>query len=193
MTTNKRQTKNRHSISIATLALVVLALETEASETPLNKLPHLRRGSSWARGWGDNIKWYRLREGMRHARQTGRPAMVVIHKTASENTRRLAPQFAASEAARDLSNEFVMINVHDAEEPHEGELALQLSPDGAYFPRVLFIDPSGKVRDDIHNTFGHERVYNHYYGTLDELLAGMRDAIERFKPPTLALPGNDEL
>ncbi|PNF40049.1 Thioredoxin domain-containing protein 12 [Cryptotermes secundus] len=95
--------------------------------------------------------------------------MLIIHKTWCGACKALKPQFAASKEIEDLSSHFVMVNAEDDEEPKEE----QYSPDGGYIPRILFIEPAGKVRTDFFNEDGNAS-YKYFYSNADSVAATMR-------------------
>lgn len=96
---------------------------------------------------GDDIEWHTLEEGKALAKETGKPLMVIVHKswcgasspqqscasvccaafqltcfTCGETAgacKRLKPQFAQSEDIKAYSKNFIMVNTEDNEEPTE--------------------------------------------------------------------------
>ncbi|KAJ1492299.1 hypothetical protein T484DRAFT_1611711 [Baffinella frigidus] len=88
------------------------------------------------RGFGENVDWFSFAAGIREAEATQRPAMVVIHKSWCGACKSLGPKFAASEDIMARASNFVMINVHDDEEPNDEGWR----PDGGYIPRILMYD-----------------------------------------------------
>ena len=129
------------------------------------------------RGFGDRYKWFTVEEGLQQAAATDKPAMVVIHKSWCGACKRLGPLFAESSELLKLSEEFVMINVHDDEEP----AAPQYKPYGGYVPRILFFEPNGDVRDDIINRDGNPQ-YKYFYTSAENVVSGMKNALGLLKP-----------
>jgi len=129
-----------------------------------------------ARGWGNGIEWKTLEAGLQEAKESNKPAMVIIHKTWCGACKNLKPKIANSKEVEKASKDFVMINVQDDEEPSDSAY----SPDGGYIPRIIFVEPNGKVRPDIYN-FGRDK-YKYFYSTDSEVLKGMSDALKALSP-----------
>ena len=68
----------------------------------------------------------KLDEGLAAAKESNKIAMVVVHKSWCGACKRLGPSFAAEQRVKDLAENFVMINVHDDEEPADDKY----KPDG---------------------------------------------------------------
>ncbi|PIK48887.1 putative thioredoxin domain-containing protein 12-like, partial [Apostichopus japonicus] len=66
---------------------------------------------SLARGFGDNIAWKKLDEGLSLSKESNKPLMLVIHKSWCGACKALKPKFASSLAIENMSPEFVMVNV----------------------------------------------------------------------------------
>ena len=64
-------------------------------------------------GFGDEVEWMKLDEGLAAAKESNKIAMVVVHKSWCGACKRLGPSFAAEQRVKDLAENFVMINVHD--------------------------------------------------------------------------------
>lgn len=129
--------------------------------------------SAPANGWGDDIAWRPLAEGLEEARQRNVPLMVVIHTSWCSKCSALKrstfrdPQLAA------LSEGFVMVNLDQDHEPRARELA----PDGEYIPRVVFLAPDGRLDEELGNP--RPSRYRYFYLPQDDLMGTMRRALER--------------
>jgi protein-disulfide reductase (glutathione) len=99
-----------------------------------------------ARGWGQQIAWRSLPEGLVQAQSESKPLMLLVWKTWCGACKALRPKFEASSAVLAESSNFVMVNVVDDEEPADA----MYKPGGAgYIPRVLFLRPDGSVMTDV--------------------------------------------
>ena len=144
-----------------------------------------------ARGWGSDIPWVTLEAGLAESRASGKPLMLVIHKSWCGACKALRPQFESSSAIRDEMNNFVMVNTLDDEEPKDDKF----KPGGAgYIPRILFLRPDGSVMTEVQS--GNDQ-YKYFYGAPAGIAASMRvaaqkaaaDALEGAAPPPP--PGED--
>lgn len=125
--------------------------------------------------WGDKIAWRGWESAQSSARSQGKSICVVVYAEWCPRCKELAPVFgepAFATAAADL------VMVRQDQDQAAPWLKEQLGAYGEYVPRVLFLSPEGKVREDL--TSGHPR-YPHFYAPMvkDQLLANMRAASVR--------------
>ena len=81
-----------------------------------------------AAGFGDAIEWKNLDEGLEAAKAENKLAMVVVHKSWCGACKRLGPSFAGESRIAEMADNFVMINVHDDEEPTDDKCAPSARP-----------------------------------------------------------------
>ncbi|KAG0719464.1 Thioredoxin domain-containing protein 12 [Chionoecetes opilio] len=124
-------------------------------------------------GLGEGYEWHTLEEGLQLAQKTGKPLMLIIHKSWCGACKVFKPKFAASAAALELSKDFVMVNTIDSEEPKESKY----EPDGGYIPRILFLDSKGEVQSEIYNKNGNPQ-YKFFYYDDTSVVESMRQARE---------------
>lgn len=126
-----------------------------------------------ANGFGDDIAWRGLDEGLAEASKLARPLMLVVHASWCGQCKALKPKFSEQEI-EELSQQFVMVNVDQDQAPK----ALEFAPDGTYVPRVLFIDPqTGKPDTSLVNEDRGRTIY--YYSPVDDLAGTMKKALDR--------------
>ncbi|CAG5117506.1 unnamed protein product [Candidula unifasciata] len=126
------------------------------------------------KGWTKNIHWVSLKEGQRMAREQKRPAMIVFHKPWCRACKALRPRFANNREIELLANDFIMISVEDDEVPRSSEL----SPDGSYIPRILFLDPEGNVLSHVYNQQGNKQ-YKYYYPETASIVESMKQVLKQ--------------
>jgi protein-disulfide reductase (glutathione) len=141
--------------------------------------PH-EHGPGLGRGFGDQYHWYTIREGLKKIKETGRPGMVVLHKSWCGACKALGPKFAESAAVQAASKDFIMINVQDDDEP-TGDQVAEYAPDGGYIPRILFVDPATqKVAPGVKVPNGNAK-YGYYYSSPEQIVQGMQAAKAAFQ------------
>uniref|UniRef100_A0A672HMI1 Anterior gradient 2 n=1 Tax=Salarias fasciatus TaxID=181472 RepID=A0A672HMI1_SALFA len=150
----------------ASLVLVLVAL----SSTFTKYVPKSgqRISQSLSRGWGDQLNWVQTyEEALSLSRSTNKPLMVLFHL---EDCSQSLKQALAhdDEIQRILDEDFVVLNVIETEDQN-------LSPDGKYVPRIVFVDPSTTVRDDIVGPYSN-RLYTYEPTDMKHLLENMKKA-----------------
>ncbi|XP_039277474.1 thioredoxin domain-containing protein 12 [Nilaparvata lugens] len=135
-----------------------------------------------AKGFGEQIAWKTLDKGLDEAKSKQLPVMLIIHKSWCGACKALKPQFASSKEIHKLSEHLIMVNTGDDDEPKEKKYA----PDGAYFPRILFLGPNGEVLTEYFNEQGHPQ-YKYYYSNPESIAFTMKKVVtnspKRFKVP----------
>ncbi|XP_074641820.1 thioredoxin domain-containing protein 12-like [Tubulanus polymorphus] len=136
-------------------------------------LCHTALGNSLSNGWGDNIDWVKFDDGVKLSKESGKPLMLVIHKSWCGACKSLKPLFAQSKEIEKLSKNFVMVNTLDDAEPDDSKY----SPDGGYIPRILFQDSEGNVNKNLYNQAGNAE-YKFYYYDPEDIGTTMKAAIK---------------
>ena len=124
-------------------------------------------------GLGDHLEWHTWATGKSLAQETGKPLMVVLHKSWCPACKSLKPKFAASKAIEQLSAQFVMVNAKEGEEPME---LSKLDIDGKYIPRVVFLDSQGNVLSGVVNESGNPQ-YKYYHMNAESIVMSMRKTL----------------
>ena len=131
---------------------------------------------SKSNGWNDNIAWESSMDSFKaKIIESGKPGMLVIHKSWCGACKALKPKFAESKEIEEASENFVMFNALDDDEPNGNEF----KPDGGYIPRILFLDGKGNVVKDLVNK-GRDS-YKYYYPSPNDVVRGMKNALEHFE------------
>lgn len=83
-------------------------------------------------GFGEQYKWsLDLESALREGRETGKPVVVIIHKSWCPHCDKLKEDFSKNQALLEISSHFVLVNCMDDDEPKDKSYA----PDGFYVPR----------------------------------------------------------
>eukprot|EP00042_Codosiga_hollandica_P020233 m.64911 g.64911 ORF g.64911 m.64911 type:complete len:155 (+) comp49756_c0_seq1:61-525(+) len=126
-------------------------------------------------GFGKSIAWRSFEAGKTESATSGKPLMLIIHKTWCGACKALKPKFAASEEIALLSQSFVMVNVQDDEEPAGEEFRI----DGGYIPRIYYLKPNGQVEGSLYNINGNPK-YKYWYSDDLQVVEGMKNAAAHF-------------
>uniref|UniRef100_UPI00358EEE1F uncharacterized protein n=2 Tax=Myxine glutinosa TaxID=7769 RepID=UPI00358EEE1F len=129
-----------------------------------------------SRGWGDGLDWIQTYEqALFLCQKIGKPLMVIHHLDECPYSQALKKAFAASDDIQTMAEDhFIMLNVM-----HE-TVDKNLSPDGTYVPRIIFIDPSLTVRADITSRYKN-RLYTYEPEDIALLIENMKTAKQLLK------------
>ncbi|XP_065197371.1 thioredoxin domain-containing protein 12-like [Sycon ciliatum] len=134
--------------------------------------------ASLARGFGDHLDWKTQADGLAEAKESGKPIMMLIHKSWCSACNALKKEFQNPNDDIDkLSKHFVLVNLEDDEEPREEKYG----PDGKYIPRILFLHSDGEPDVDIQNVEGNPN-YVYFYSQASEVTASMKEALRKMPP-----------
>lgn len=122
-----------------------------------------------ANGFGEHLNWKAWPDSLAVGEELRLPSMVVVHRAGCPACEALKPKFAASQAISDLSSRFVMVNGFDLQDP-------RLEVDGGYVPRIMFLDPKGRVMREVFNKGGNEN-YKYFHHEPATILEAMREAL----------------
>ncbi|NWX07530.1 AGR2 protein, partial [Caloenas nicobarica] len=143
----------------------------ETKETTVKpKLPQ-----TLSRGWGDQLIWTQTyEEALFRAKHSNKPLMIIHHLDDCPHSQALKKAFAESKDIQKLAEQFVLLNlVYETTDKN-------LSPDGQYVPRILFIDPSLTVRADITGRYSN-RLYAYEPSDISLLYSNMQKAQKLLK------------
>lgn len=158
------------------IALIVCLVLTVSSSSPTGT-------TALSHGWGDDLSWMSLKEGLSEASTTKKPVMLIIWKTWCGACKALRPLFAASPDIVTESSSFIMINTVDDEEPTDSSFA----PDGGYIPRILFLTPEGKViTEGYAQNHGAAEKYKYFHSGPESVVATMKAVNSRNAADVLA-------
>ncbi len=129
-----------------------------------------------ADGWNDDIAWRGLEEGLREAGETQRPVMLVVHTSWCPKCRALKGVFNLDEGEIErLSQDFIMVHADQDVSPQ----VTLYAPDGNYIPRIMFLDPNGKLDEDLKNPIRAAK-FRYFYTPQEDLVGTMREALDRY-------------
>ena len=134
----------------------------------------LSNQASDTNGLGEGIEWKTWTEGKSIAKETGRPLMVVLHKSWCPACKSLKPKFAASQPIEKLSSQFVMVNAKEGEKPIDDS---KFNIDGQYIPRIIFLDSNENVLADVINEDGNPQ-YKYYHMNAESIVQSMKKVIK---------------
>ncbi|XP_043824439.1 anterior gradient protein 3 [Dromiciops gliroides] len=149
--------------------LLLLAVSANLTKTVTKDK---RAPQTLSRGWGDDITWVQTyEEGLFQAKKSNKPLMVIHHLEDCQYCQALKKVFAKSDEIQEMARtSFVMLNLmHETTDKN-------LSPDGQYVPRIMFVDPSLTVRADITGRYSN-RLYTYEPQDLPVLIENMKKAL----------------
>uniref|UniRef100_A0AC34Q593 Thioredoxin domain-containing protein n=1 Tax=Panagrolaimus sp. JU765 TaxID=591449 RepID=A0AC34Q593_9BILA len=151
-------------LELLTLLVFLLAVYAE-DENPLSH------------GFGEDIEWVSLDSALELSKEQNKPVFVLIHKTWCGACKALKQNFKTSNKRKEiveLSKKFIMVNLEDEEEPEDEKYA----PDGAYIPRLLFLDKNGDPLEVDNKKNYPNNAY--YFPQAVDVLKAMKKALTEF-------------
>ncbi|KHJ97098.1 hypothetical protein OESDEN_02928 [Oesophagostomum dentatum] len=137
-----------------------------------------RRDNPLAKGFPTEIDWVDWSRAIRVAKSRNKPVFFLIHKSWCGACKNLKKEFETDPETPELielSKKFVMVNVEDDDEPSEKEYR----PDGAYIPRIIFLDTNGKHLQT--NNAKLFRNHKFFYPLIPQIIDGMKRALDEFE------------
>ncbi|KAM8854720.1 anterior gradient protein 3-like isoform 1-T2 [Spinachia spinachia] len=131
------------------LRFVVFALLLGTCATAGKQQKKKERPQSLSRGWGNGIRWVKsYEEGLSEMVKRKKPLMVIHHQDICPYSQALKKAIAADKFIQKMAQkDFIMLNLLN--ETKEKRMA----PDGHYTPRILFLDQSNTVRNELVGKF----------------------------------------
>ncbi|XP_020502335.1 anterior gradient protein 2 homolog [Labrus bergylta] len=164
--------------AVLSLLLVLGAISSAFAAGDKKYIPKSGRRipQTLSRGWGDQLIWAQTyEEALYWSRSRNKPLLVVFHLEDCPHSQAMKKVIANSfEIQKILDEEFIVLNlVYETTDKN-------LTPDGQYVPRFLFVDPSMTVRADIVGPYGN-RLYAYEPQDLDALKKSMEKAKKLLK------------
>ncbi len=122
------------------------------------------------------IQWQTYAAGLKLARRTHKPIMLVVFTEWCPHCRNYSAVFKDQRIVQ-LARKFVMIHVDKDQQPDVSHL---YAPDGEYIPRTYFLSSKAVLDQDIH---APRESFRYFYDERDptSVLAGMHEAARRLK------------
>ncbi|KAM9308085.1 anterior gradient protein 2-A-like [Gastrophryne carolinensis] len=153
--------------------LVATSFALAKDEPPKATTP--RRPQTLSRGWGDSLDWTQTyEEALTKAKKENKPLMLINHRDDCPHSQALKKAFAEHRGIQKLAEQFILINV--VYDPTDKNLSL----DGEYVPKIVFVDPSLVVRADIPGKYSNHR-YTYEPEDIDLLFENMKKAMNLLK------------
>uniref|UniRef100_A0A915D1C2 Thioredoxin domain-containing protein n=1 Tax=Ditylenchus dipsaci TaxID=166011 RepID=A0A915D1C2_9BILA len=159
----------------AGLCLLVVDFATAADKVDLTEIYQ----NPLSNGFGEDIAWVKWEDAVETALEVNKPIFLLIHKTwchACKSLKKSMQQSNARKAFKRLSENFVMVNTADDDEPFEEEYR----PDGKYIPRLLFLDKNGDPLLQVKNKKAEYKNYAYYYSSPADILNSMKEVLAHF-------------
>jgi len=157
--------------------------ELKNSENSASKSSEIKTeeaDKSLARGFGNDIDWVSMSNALQIADEKKKPIFVMVHGKWCAASQALKPKFSTSSAIKELSKNFVMVNMEDDEEPQgENGEEFKFGPDGGYVPRIVFLKHNGELMKEITNPDDKYNANKYYYPTPDLIIKSMETAIAK--------------
>ncbi|CAB1412460.1 unnamed protein product [Pleuronectes platessa] len=120
---------------------------------------------------GEKYTWVKdYEEGLLNSAVIKKPLMVIHHREDCPHSEALKKAFVAEKNIQKMAKlNFIMLNL--VEEPEDENM----SPDGFYVPRILFVDPSMRVRINIVGKYNN-RLYAYEPDDMEILAQNMKKA-----------------
>eukprot|EP00794_Sanderia_malayensis_P005502 gene5502-6187_t len=125
-------------------------------------------------GLGKHIDWKSYKDGLALSKEQKKPMVLIIHKSYCGACKALKPKIRKSEELAELSKQFIMVNTLDDEEPNEEQYDI----DGAYIPRIFFLDSHGMVEPSIKNERADFKKVQYAYGEASQIIENMKKALD---------------
>jgi len=130
--------------------------------------------SPLGRGFGDDVDWVSYEDGLKQAKESGKPLLVLLHASWCGACRALKPKIEKSAEFKELVKQFVAVNAQNDESPHD---LPEYKIDGGYVPRIIFANSNGDLLRDYINREGNPQ-YKYFYSTAEPLLASMKQVLK---------------
>lgn len=118
-------------------------------------------------GFNENISWTDYSSAKS---DSSKPTLVILHKSWCAACKSLKAKLADSEEFEKLSQQFSMVNIPESDNLHD---LPEFNVDGAYIPRLFFLNSQGEIMSEITNENGNPK-YQYYYYNADTVIESMK-------------------